>query len=85
MGVLCLRMVDSVASGVIYTVDPVEPDSGILRIAAVAGMGERLVDGRPVSPVTFFVDKTTGRVLKARRANPRRTTSGYPKPSTMLR
>ena len=63
MGVLCLRMVDSVASGVIYTVDPVEPDAGILRIAAVAGMGERLVSGE-ASPVTFFVDKTTGRVLK---------------------
>ena len=63
MGVLCLRMVDSVASGVIYTVDPVEPDSGILRIAAVAGMGERLVSGE-ASPVTFFVDKTTGRVVK---------------------
>ena len=63
MGVLCLRMVDSAASGVIYTVDPVEPDAGILRIAAVAGMGERLVSGE-ASPVTFFVDKTTGRVLK---------------------
>jgi pyruvate,water dikinase len=63
MGVLCLRMVDSVASGVIYTLDPVEPDSGIMRIAAVAGMGERLVSGE-ASPVTFFVDKTTSRVLK---------------------
>jgi pyruvate,water dikinase len=63
MGVLCLCMVDSAASGVIYTVDPVEPDSGILRIAAVAGMGERLVSGE-ASPVTIFVKKTTGRVLK---------------------
>jgi pyruvate,water dikinase len=63
MGVLCLRMVDSVASGVIYTVDPVEPDSGILRIAAVSGMGERLVSGE-ASPVTHFIEKITGRVLK---------------------
>ena len=70
MGVLCLRMVDSAASGVIYTVDPVEPDSGILRIAAVAGMGERLVSGE-ASPVTFFVDKTTGRVLKTEESQSR--------------
>ena len=70
MGVLCLRMVDSVASGVIYTVDPVEPDSGILRIAAVAGMGERLVSGE-ASPVTFFVNKATSRVLKAEESQSR--------------
>jgi pyruvate,water dikinase len=63
MGVLCLRMVDSVASGVIYTVDPVTPDSGILRVAAVSGMGERLVSGE-ASPVTYFVEKTTGRMVK---------------------
>jgi pyruvate,water dikinase len=63
MGVLCLRMINSVASGVIYTVEPVEPDSGILRIAAVAGMGERLVSGE-ASPVTFFLEKISGRVVK---------------------
>jgi pyruvate, water dikinase len=55
-------MVDSVASGVIYTVDPVEPDSGILRVAAVSGMGERLVSGE-ASPVTYFVEKATGRMV----------------------
>lgn len=70
MGVLCLRMVDSEASGVIYTVDPVEPDLGILRIAAVAGMGERLVSGE-ASPVTFFIDKTTGRVVKTEESQSR--------------
>jgi pyruvate,water dikinase len=63
MGVACLRMVDAVVSGVSYSVDPVQPESGVMRIAAVAGMGERLVSGE-VSPVTFFVEKANGRIVK---------------------
>jgi pyruvate, water dikinase len=64
MGVACLRMVAAEVSGVGYSVDPVQPESGIMRIAAVAGMGERLVSGE-ASPVTFFVEKASGRIVKA--------------------
>ena len=63
MGVACLRMVDAAVSGVSYSVDPVQPESGIMRIAAVAGMGERLVSGE-ASPVTFFVERANGRIVK---------------------
>ena len=63
MGVACLRMVAAAVSGVGYSVDPVQPGSGIMRIAAVAGMGERLVSGE-ASPVTFFVEKASGRIVK---------------------
>jgi pyruvate,water dikinase len=63
MGVVCLRMIDAAASGVIYTSDPVQPDSGIMRVAVVAGMGERLVSGE-ASPATFFIEKSSGRVVK---------------------
>lgn len=63
MGVACLGMVDAAVSGVSYSVDPVQPDSGIMRMAAVAGMGERLVSGE-ASPVTFFVEKANGRIVK---------------------
>ena len=63
MGVACIRMVAAAVSGVGYSVDPVQPESGIMRIAAVAGMGERLVSGE-ASPVTFFVEKASGRIVK---------------------
>lgn len=52
----CYRMVESKASGVIYTIDPAEPASDAMIIASTWGQGEAIVEGRvPVD--TFHVQK----------------------------
>ena len=58
MCVAGITMVDSRASGVLYTVDPARPESGLLKISAVLGQGEYLVSGE-TSPDGFFVDRQT--------------------------
>lgn len=58
MCVAGVAMIDSRASGVMYTVDPAEPDSGWLKISAIPGQGEHLVGGE-ASPDEYFIDKKT--------------------------
>lgn len=45
MAVGCQLMVDAVVSGVLYTVDPVEPQSETLTVAATWGLGPPVVEG----------------------------------------
>ena len=59
MCVAGIAMIDSVASGVIYTVEPTKPDSGFLKISSIWGLGEQLVSGE-ASPDEFYVDKNSG-------------------------
>jgi len=54
MAVGLLSMIDAAASGVIYTKDPNHPDSGMILIQAVKGLGLPLVDGR-ISPEVLQV------------------------------
>ncbi len=61
MGVAGIEMIDSRASGVIYSSDPSRPDSGCLKISSVPGLGEYLVSGN-ASPDIFQVDKAARRV-----------------------
>jgi pyruvate,water dikinase len=63
MGVAGLVMVDSKASGVLYTVDPANPDSSLLKISSIWGLGEHLVSGE-ASPDVFYVDKATGEIKR---------------------
>ena len=63
MCVAGIAMVDSRASGVMYTVDPSAPESPVLKISAIWGLGEHLVSGEASADV-FFVDKSTGRISK---------------------
>jgi pyruvate,water dikinase len=65
MCVAGIVMVDSQASGVLYTVDPARPESGLLKISAVLGQGEYLVSGE-TSPDGFFVDRQTLSVVDQR-------------------
>jgi pyruvate,water dikinase len=58
MCVAGIAMVDSRASGVMYTVDPSEPESSMIKISAIWGLGEHLVSGE-VSPDTFYVNQKT--------------------------
>ena len=46
MAVLCQRMVEATASGVLFTMDPMQPESGRMLITAVPGLGTQAVSGR---------------------------------------
>lgn len=56
------RMVQSQASGVMFTVEPVSSDKRKLVIEAVLGLGEAIVSGE-VTPDLFIVDKEGMRIL----------------------
>ena len=56
MAVLVLEMIDSNASGVVYTQDLEIPESSDLFIHSIPGQGEQLVDGK-VSPDIIRVSK----------------------------
>jgi pyruvate,water dikinase len=62
MCVAGIAMVDSRSSGVLYTVDPSRPDSNLLKINSLWGLGEQLVSGE-ASPDEFYVDKNTGEIV----------------------
>lgn len=59
MSVACLAMVDSVASGVIYSRHPFNPLENHVLITAVWGLGPYAVDGT-VSPDRYLVAKEAG-------------------------
>jgi pyruvate, water dikinase len=59
MCVAGIVMIDSRSSGVLYTVDPSRPDSQLLKINSIWGLGEHLVSGE-ASPDEFYIDKKTG-------------------------
>jgi len=51
MAVLCQRMVDARASGVLFTVDPTQPGAGRMLLTAVPGLGTQAVSGRAPADV----------------------------------
>jgi protein-tyrosine phosphatase len=51
MAVLALKMIDARTSGIIYTADIDNPDSGHLKIHAIWGLGELLVSGKTSSDI----------------------------------
>jgi pyruvate,water dikinase len=61
MCVAGIVMIDSRSSGVLYTVDPSQPDSNLLKINSIWGLGEQLVSGE-AAPDEYYVDKTTGTI-----------------------
>ena len=60
MGALCLSMVDAARSGVVYTRDPIDPDSDSMKVSVISGVGEKLVGGA-ASPETIWIDRSTGK------------------------
>jgi pyruvate,water dikinase len=64
MAVLVLEMVKPVFSGVLYTADPVGDDPGRISIAAVSGLGERLVGGESMPLWSCVLEKSSFRYLE---------------------
>jgi pyruvate, water dikinase len=56
------RMVQSQASGVMFTLEPVTSDKRKIVIEAVYGLGEAIVSGE-VTPDLFIIDKDTLRII----------------------
>jgi pyruvate,water dikinase len=65
MGVVCMEMIDSASSGVLYTVDPLHPNDPHLIVDSVFGLGSYLVDGT-LTPDIFQVSRSEGKVLSSR-------------------
>ena len=61
MGVGCLEMIHSAISGVIYTLDPVNPEERCMLISATYGLGKYLVDG-VITPDVFKISKDDGSI-----------------------
>jgi pyruvate,water dikinase len=68
MGVICMEMVDPIASGVIYTRDPVNPSADHLLVNSIFGLGSFLVEG-VLTPDVFHVLRSNGQVVFSRTAS----------------
>ncbi len=66
MAVGVMLMVPAAASGVIYTVDPMAPDSGALVVSATRGLGVPVVEGRNTVD-SFQVSRAAAHPVLARR------------------
>ncbi len=68
MSVGCFLMVDAVAAGVAYSVDPTDPALDKMLISAVWGLGKPVVDGT-MTPDTYVVSRRPGKgILEVRTA-----------------
>jgi pyruvate,water dikinase len=68
MSVGCFLMVDAVAAGVAYSVDPTDPALNKMLISAVWGLGKPVVDGT-VTPDSYVVSRRSAKgILEIRTA-----------------
>jgi pyruvate,water dikinase len=64
MSVGCVSMIDALASGVVYTCDPVNPDDETVLIHSIFGLGKYLVNGN-LEPDVFSVSRDSGEIIKS--------------------
>ncbi len=62
MSVACMKMVNAVAAGVIYTVNPIDPKQQVIIINSVWGLGKLVVDGT-ITPDSFIIDKNENTIV----------------------
>ncbi|MBF0497238.1 MAG: pyruvate, phosphate dikinase, partial [Deltaproteobacteria bacterium] len=62
MCVMGIKMIDALASGVVYTVNPSGSEAGTMKVSAIWGLGEHLVSG-VAAPDVFWLNKDTGRIV----------------------
>lgn len=60
MSVGCFLMVDAVAAGVAYSLDPTDPNLGTMLISGVWGLGKPVVDGS-MTPDVYILPRQPGR------------------------
>jgi pyruvate,water dikinase len=65
------RMVQSLRSGVMFTLEPVSGDRSRITIEAVFGLGEAIVSGE-ITPDLYVLDKASLRILEKRVVNQER-------------
>jgi pyruvate, water dikinase len=65
MAVGVLKMIDTRTAGVMYTMDPNDPERGEIIINAVRGLGKAVVDGM-VEPDFYGVSRQTGALTEVR-------------------
>jgi pyruvate,water dikinase len=65
------KMVQSLASGVMFTIEPVTSDSNHIIIEAVYGLGEAIVSGE-VTPDLYILDKKTTSIVSKKLARQER-------------
>jgi pyruvate,water dikinase len=63
MAVIVQKMVQSEASGVIFTLNPIDNDDSKISIEAILGLGEALVGGE-ITPDNYLVEKESGKVIE---------------------
>lgn len=69
MSVGCFLMVDAVAAGVAYSMDPTNPALDTMLISAVWGLGKPVVDGS-MTPDTYVISRRPGKgILEIRTAS----------------
>jgi pyruvate,water dikinase len=64
MSASCVAMIDAVASGVVYTRNPVRPEEDCVLVSSIYGLGKYLVDGR-LTPDLFCVARADGNIKSA--------------------
>jgi pyruvate,water dikinase len=62
------KMIQSQASGVMFTLEPVTSDSGKVVIEAVFGLGEAIVSGE-ITPDLYVVDKDSLKIISKKTVN----------------
>lgn len=74
MAVIIQKMIDSKASGVMFTANPVSQNKNEMMIESVLGLGEALVQGS-VTPDNFIVDKESLEIKSKDLQNDKQTIS----------
>ena len=60
MAVIIQRMIDAEKAGTIFTRDHMSGDESLMRIDAVEGLGEAIVNGTAKTHQSLIIDKKTG-------------------------
>lgn len=63
MAVLVIAMIQPNQSGILFTADPETGDQHIIKVSAVAGLGENLVGGEISAQRRYRLDKTSEEIL----------------------
>ena len=64
LSVGCVEMINAKSSGVIYTRNPIDPESDVMVINSIYGLGKYLVSGL-LTPDVYTIDRQSGKILNS--------------------